>query len=67
MTVPGGSLDSLERGAVEWNNGTVEWNSGMVERWISGMGNYDNDPVRYHTNLFDAAQLEQSQKGDREE
>ena len=27
-----GSLDSMERGTVEWNSGTVEWwNSGMVE------------------------------------
>ena len=36
-----GTLDSLERGTVEWNSGMVEWNSGMVERWNSGM----DDPV----------------------
>ena len=53
-----GCLDSMERGTVEWNSGTVEWNSGMVERWNSGMGNYD---------YVYAAQLEQSQKGEREE
>ena len=35
-----GSLDSMERGMVEWNHsGMVEqWNTGMVERAI-------NDPV----------------------
>ena len=31
-----GSLDSMERGTVEWNSGTIEWNSGMVERWNTG-------------------------------
>ena len=26
-----GSLDSMDRGTVEWNSGTVEWwNSGMI-------------------------------------
>ena len=45
---------------MEWNSGTVEWNSGM--------GNYDNDPVPHQTySSVHAAQLEQSQKGDREE
>ena len=32
-----GSLDSMERGMVEWNSGTIEWNSGMVERWNTGI------------------------------
>ena len=41
-----GSLDSMERGTVEWNSGTMEWNSGMVERWNSGMvERATNDPV----------------------
>ena len=35
--LPKGSLDSMERGTVEWNSGTMEWNSGMVERWNTGM------------------------------
>ena len=36
-----GSLDSVERGTVEWNSGMVErWNTGMVERAI-------NDPVPF--------------------
>ena len=36
-----GSLDSMERGTVEWNSGMVErWNTGMVDRAI-------NDPVPF--------------------
>ena len=36
-----GSIDSMERGTVEWNSGMVErWNTGMVERAI-------NDPVPF--------------------
>ena len=43
-----GSLDSMERGTVEWNSGTMEWNSGMVERWNSGMVDRAiNDPVPF--------------------
>ena len=55
-----------------WNGGMEQWNGGMVERWNSGMGNYMiNDPVPLQTYSRDlgahyAAQLEQSQKGDRE-
>ena len=66
-----GCLDSMERGTVEWNSGTVEWNGGMVERWNSGMGQLcmTNDPVPRHVfvRAHYAAQLEQSQKGEREE
>ena len=42
------SLDSMERGTVEWNSGTMEWNSGMVERWNTGMVERAiNDPVPF--------------------
>ena len=29
-TLAGGSLDSTERGTVEWNSGTMEWNSKVL-------------------------------------
>ena len=33
-----GSIDSMERGTVEWNSGMVErWNTGMVERAINDL------------------------------
>ena len=40
-----GSLDSMERGTVEWNTGMVErWNGGIVEWWDDGL---INDPVPF--------------------
>ena len=32
-----GSLDSMERGTVEWNSETVEWWNGGIVEWWAGL------------------------------